>query len=112
MKNFFMSMKIPQKQVWLLTASLAFGQTAFSSENFVKELDSVTSAIVQQNRKTVVGTVSDNYGPVIGASVVVKGTTQGVITDLDGNFKLEVPVGATIVISYIIVVPLKSKRVL
>mgnify|MGYP001537880408 len=47
MKNFFMSMKIPQKQVWLLTASLAFGQTAFSSENFVKELDSVTSAIVQ-----------------------------------------------------------------
>lgn len=29
MKNFFMSMKIPQKQVWLLTASLAFGQTAF-----------------------------------------------------------------------------------
>lgn len=101
MKNFFMSMKIPQKQVWLLTASLAFGQTAFSSENFVKELDSVTSAIVQQNRKTVVGTVSDNYGPVIGASVVVKGTTQGVITDLDGNFKLEVPVGATIVISYI-----------
>lgn len=49
----------------------------------------------------MVGTVSDNYGPVIGASVVVKGTTQGVITDLDGNFKLEVPVGATIVISYI-----------
>lgn len=37
---------------------------------------------------TVTGTVNDNLGPVIGASVVVKGTVNGCITDLDGNFKL------------------------
>lgn len=59
------------------------------------------SAIAQQNRKQVKGTVTDSFGPVIGASVVVKGTTNGVITDMDGNFTLQVPVGATIVISYV-----------
>ena len=49
----------------------------------------------------ITGTVTDSHGPVIGASVIVKGTTSGVITDVDGNFKLEVPIGATIVISYV-----------
>lgn len=39
--------------------------------------------------------------PIIGASVVVKNAGKGVITDMDGNFKLDVPVGATIVISYV-----------
>nr|WP_302830219.1 TonB-dependent receptor [uncultured Bacteroides sp.] len=101
MKNFFFPMKIPQKQVWLLAASLSFGQMAFPIGNNVSGEASVASPIVQQNRKMVTGTVTDSYGPVIGASVVVKGTTSGVITDVDGNFKLEVPVGATIVISYV-----------
>ena len=101
MKNFFFPMKIPQKQVWLLAASLSFGQMAFPIGNNVSGEASVASSIVQQNRKMVTGTVTDSYGPVIGASVIVKGTTNGVITDMDGNFKLEVPVGATIVISYV-----------
>lgn len=101
MKNFFMPMKIPQKQVWLLAASLVFGQVAFSSENFISEGALATNAVAQQNKKVVTGAVTDEFGPVIGASVMVKGTANGVITDLDGNFKLEVPVGATIVISYI-----------
>jgi TonB-linked SusC/RagA family outer membrane protein len=48
------------------------------------------------------GTVTDATGePVIGASVVQKGTTNGSITDFDGNFSIEVPAGSTIVISYI-----------
>ena len=42
----------------------------------------------QQNGK-VTGTVEDEFGPVAGASVVVKGTTNGNITDMDGNFTLE-----------------------
>ncbi len=50
---------------------------------------------------TVKGTVNDNFGPVIGASVVEKGTTNGMITDMDGNFSLSVSKGATLVISYI-----------
>ena len=57
----------------------------------------------QQQVKTVTGQVVDDHGePVIGANVVVKGTTNGVITDIDGNYKLEnVPEGAVIQISYI-----------
>lgn len=51
----------------------------------------------------VSGTVisgADNY-PIIGANILVKGTTIGTITDVDGNFSFEVPQGSTLVISYI-----------
>ena len=37
---------------------------------------------------TVTGTVTDDYGPVIGATVIVQGTTLGCTTDLDGKFTL------------------------
>lgn len=51
---------------------------------------------------TVKGTVSDNYGPVAGASVVQKGSTSnGIMTDMDGNFTLSVPSNSTLVISFI-----------
>ena len=50
----------------------------------------------------IAGNVTDETGyPVIGATVVVKGTTDGTITDLDGNFKLSVEEGKTLIISYI-----------
>ena len=55
----------------------------------------------QQQTKKITGTVSDAQGPIIGASVVVKGTSTGVATDIDGNFTLNVKDGATIVVSYI-----------
>ena len=57
--------------------------------------------ISQQSGK-VTGTVEDDFGPVAGASVVVKGTTNGSITDMDGNFTLEgVKSGDVILISFI-----------
>lgn len=50
----------------------------------------------------VTGEVLDATGePLIGASVMVKGTTDGVATDLDGRFTLNVPMGATLVVSYV-----------
>ena len=55
---------------------------------------------VQQDRK-VTGTVVDAMGPVIGASILEKGTSNGTVTDLDGNYSLSVKPGATLVISYI-----------
>jgi TonB-linked SusC/RagA family outer membrane protein len=55
----------------------------------------------QQQTKKITGTVSDAEGPIIGASIVVKGTSTGVATDIDGNFTLNVKEGATIVVSYI-----------
>ena len=55
---------------------------------------------VQQTKK-VTGTVKDAMGPVIGASILEKGTSNGTVTDIDGNFSLNVKPGATLVISYI-----------
>ena len=55
---------------------------------------------VQQTRR-ITGTVSDAMGPVIGANVTEKGTTNGMITDVNGNFTINVKPGATIVVSYI-----------
>ena len=57
-------------------------------------------SLVAQPKK-VSGTVVDNIGPVIGASVVEKGTSNGVVTDLDGNYTLNVPQGAVLVFSSI-----------
>jgi TonB-linked SusC/RagA family outer membrane protein len=55
-----------------------------------------------QDKHTVSGTVKDETGtPVIGANVVEKGTTNGVITDLNGNFSLNIAPDATLLISYI-----------
>ena len=55
---------------------------------------------VQQSAK-VFGTVTDGTEPIIGASVKVKGTSQGVVTDLDGRFSLDVEPGTELIISYI-----------
>ena len=55
----------------------------------------------QQATKKITGTVSDAMGPVIGASVLVKGTSTGAATDFDGKFSLNVKPGATLVVSYI-----------
>lgn len=57
-------------------------------------------AIEQQSNK-VIGTVKDEFGPVIGASVVEKGTSNGVVTDLNGKFSLNVKPGATLIISFV-----------
>ena len=47
-------------------------------------------------QKTVTGTVSDSKGePMVGASILVKGTTTGTISDVDGKYSLKVPEGAT-----------------
>lgn len=49
---------------------------------------------------TVTGTVEDADGPLIGASVLVKGTTVGTITDFDGNYTIEAELGAELEFSY------------
>ena len=58
-------------------------------------------ASIQQS-KTIKGRVIDANGePVIGASILEKGTTNGTITDMDGNFQLKVNDGAVLIVSYI-----------
>ena len=57
---------------------------------------------VKQNTKKVEGVVLDQSGePIIGANVVEKGTMNGIITDMDGKFILDVATDATLVVSYI-----------
>ena len=61
-----------------------------------------TTALANQQKKIITGTVVDSNGEaVIGANVLVKGTTNGTITDMDGKFSLEVPEGAMLLVSYI-----------
>lgn len=61
-----------------------------------------TAAFSSQEKITVTGTVNDAEGPLIGASVREKNNpANGAATDIDGNFTLKVPRGATILISYV-----------
>lgn len=59
-------------------------------------------SVLAQNRK-VAGTVTsaDGGSPLIGVNIIVKGTTKGIITDVDGKFAIAVPTGSTLVFKYI-----------
>ena len=71
------------------------------SENFVTKAQYYNGNGMLQ-RKKIVGKVLDDKGePIIGANVLEKGTTNGVITDIDGNYSLEVDDNATIQVSFI-----------
>lgn len=73
------------KKAFLLMIGLFIGFSAFS-----------------QTQKTVRGTVKDVKGEaIIGASILIQGTTSGVATDVDGNFTLQVPSNGTLVVSSI-----------
>ena len=63
----------------------------------------VSFSLVSAQTRTASGTVTsaDNGEPVIGASVLIKGSSQGTITNVDGKFSLSVPANATLVISSI-----------
>lgn len=56
---------------------------------------------MQQSRTTVTGRVTDSTGPLIGATVMERGTKNGAVTDMDGNFSLDVQDDATLVVSYV-----------
>ena len=89
-----------------ITCGLLFCLTtgAFATSENVELLTSnrIESAVPDQVGKTVTITVQDEMGPVVGANVVVKGTTNGNISDMDGKVILQnVPTNATLVVSYI-----------
>ena len=87
------------KPVGLLLLAGTLAVPSYASVN--PDVAMPKSSISQQSGK-VTGVVEDEFGPVTGASVVVKGTTNGSITDMDGNFTLEgVKNGDIIQISFI-----------
>ena len=72
------------KSLFLLVCLVLSGTTVFAQE------------------KKVTGVVTDSFNePLIGASIVVQGTTNGVITDLDGKYSIKVTPGATLQFSYV-----------
>ena len=81
----------------ILASAIAFMGLGYSSNAYAAEAPQE----IQQATKKITGTVVDASGPVIGASVVVKGTSNGVATDFDGNFQLNASPGQTLVITYI-----------
>ena len=67
-----------------------------------QQVSAATESVASvQQTKQATGQVSDSQGPLIGATVMEKGTNNGTVTDFDGNFSLNVKPGATLVISYV-----------
>ncbi|RHO74588.1 TonB-dependent receptor [Parabacteroides sp. AF48-14] len=80
----------------LLSTALCSSGTMFAAN------ETATPKVgISQQQASLKGIVEDEFGPVAGASVVVKGTTNGTVTDMDGNFVLDVKKGDVIVISFI-----------
>lgn len=78
-----------------------FGVNNYRLENKKVVLLNNKSNATQQEKK-ITGTITDEKGEtIIGANVVVKGTTNGTVTDFDGNFSLLANAGSTLQISYI-----------
>lgn len=84
-----------------LVASILLAGITLTVPSSLYGMDAQVQGVSQQSQK-VTGTVVDSKGePVIGATVKVKGTDSGTITDIDGKFTLSAPLGSTLSISYV-----------
>lgn len=96
----YISMNLNLRKSVLLVGALASLGLSYTTEALATSPNSAVNSV--QQFKKVTGNVSDAEGPIIGASVVEKGNAgNGTVTDLDGNFSLNVKPGATIVVTYI-----------
>ena len=86
-------------KVTLLAGFCSLGLLGYSPQTLAANATTMSMAV--QQTKKITGTVSDSQGPIIGATVKVKGSSAGAITDINGNFVLNTPANATIEVSYI-----------
>ncbi|MBN2660189.1 MAG: TonB-dependent receptor [Tannerellaceae bacterium] len=85
-----------------LTEAFKNSDVKYAFENDYIVLTKNATPSLPQTGKKINGVVKDSKGEaVIGANVVVKGTTNGTITDIDGKYSLDVPAGAVLQVSYI-----------
>ncbi len=70
-------------------------------KTFSLALSMLICFVTMAQDKTITGVVSDDSGTLPGANVVVKGTTRGVQTNIDGKYSINVKLGTTLVYSYI-----------
>jgi len=87
-----------RKSVMLMGVCSVLG-TALPTEAYAGASESYVAAA--QQAKKVRGTVTDDMGPVIGATIKVKGTNNGVITDFDGNYEINAKPGDVLVITFV-----------
>lgn len=89
-------------RILMLSVLLAGGVKPLFASQITNVHENAALLTNNQQKQTVKGTVKDANGePIIGASVKVKGSTGGTVTDIDGNFTLDVPAGAELEISSI-----------
>jgi len=99
LKGFWRGSAFAKAATCLLLASGGASSAAYAES--VKAPDASLTE-VQQAKVTVKGVIKDAQGePIIGASVMEKGTSNGAISDLDGKFSLNVKPGAQLVVSYV-----------
>lgn len=91
------------KLIFAATAMATLALSAHSLKASAVPVDNfITPTAVQQQKITVAGTVTDAAGePIIGASIVVKGTSRGTVSDVDGHFTLSAPQGTILEVSCI-----------
>ena len=91
------------KLIFAATAMATLALSAHSLKASAVPIDNfITPTAVQQQKTTVAGTVTDAAGePIIGASIVVKGTSRGTVSDADGYFTLSASQGTTLEVSCI-----------
>ena len=89
-------------RILMLSVLLAGGGKPLFASQITNVHENVALLTNNQQKQTVKGTVKDANGePIIGASVKVKGSTGGTVTDIDGKFTLDAPAGAELEISSI-----------
>ena len=86
-------------KITLLAGICSLALLGFSPQMYATNKAELSMSV--QQTKKITGTVSDSQGAIIGATVKVKGTGNGAVTDMDGKFSINAPVGATIEVSYI-----------
>ncbi|MDR0893105.1 MAG: SusC/RagA family TonB-linked outer membrane protein [Mediterranea sp.] len=93
----------------LLAASLCVGTQVYAAAPSGYASD--VSAVQQASRPKVkfTGVVTDNLGTVVGATVKVKGTSVGTLTDTEGRFTIEAAMGDVLIISYVGYKPMEVK---
>lgn len=88
-------------KMFLISIFLFLSGSFIYGEPILSTIITLSSGL-QQSTRPVTGIIIDERGePVIGANVVVKGTTTGTVTDIEGRFSLEVPENAILSITYV-----------
>lgn len=84
-------MERTKKEKWMKRLSISL-MSIFLSINLLAQ---------NSQQIEVKGTVYDAMGPIVGANVIKKGTSEGVTTDIDGRFRIKAELNSTLVISYV-----------